>query len=519
LGSTYINGGILQLGVLGGNQGIPNSSAVIVNGGTLDITSNNTTVAAVTLAGGGSITGTSGILTGSSYNMQDGTVSVKLAGGATVTLTKSTGGTVTLSNTNTYSGATVISAGTLALGANGSISNTPSISIAAGATNDVSAIAAYTLSGNTALSASGTSAAAAVLKGGTTVDLGTRPVSLAFTPTTFTGDSTHPALVVAQGGLTLNGQVTVINNGASPLGAGTYTLLSQASGSISGTPTLNAVIGGQGMDPMGTATLSVSGGNLNMIVSVPAYSFSWINSASGDWSGANWLDNLGATAGPAAGGRTNYWLNFNQADTYTANNDFGTLLLNRINFGGASVTLTGNSLTFTNGGVVGPMINQNSSVSVTVSNSLALNNNLTLGGSGGGLITLAGVVSGASSLTKTSPGMLMLSANNTFTGQTYLNNGTMVISTNSALGAITTGATLNMSNATLQTTATLALDNAGANKRNVVLAGTNVFDTGANALTISGTVSGTGGGLTKTGAGTMTLSVNATYTGPTTVNQ
>ena len=65
---------------------------------------------AVTLTSG-AITG--GTLTGSSYGVQGGTISSILAGNG-VALTKTTGNTVTLSDANTYTGGTAISAGTSA---------------------------------------------------------------------------------------------------------------------------------------------------------------------------------------------------------------------------------------------------------------------------------------------------------------------------------------------------------------------------------------------------------------------
>jgi len=89
---------------------IYDSSAVTVSGGTFDINSRNETVGAVTL-NSGSIIGTTGTLTGSSYATTSGTISAILGGA--VTLTQSGAGTTTLSGANTYSGATTVSSGTL----------------------------------------------------------------------------------------------------------------------------------------------------------------------------------------------------------------------------------------------------------------------------------------------------------------------------------------------------------------------------------------------------------------------
>ena len=69
------------------------------------------TVAGVQLTGG-AITGAGGILTSlSNFDVRSGSISAILDGA--VTLEKTTGGTVTISATNTYTGATNVIAGTL----------------------------------------------------------------------------------------------------------------------------------------------------------------------------------------------------------------------------------------------------------------------------------------------------------------------------------------------------------------------------------------------------------------------
>jgi autotransporter-associated beta strand protein len=134
-GSTTINAGSVTAGKV--NALGSGSGALTVNGGTLDIGANNQSVGAVVLAGG-TIDGSSGILTGTSYGLRSGTVSAKL-GGASAALTKTTGGTATLTGVSTYGGNTTISAGTLALSGSGSIANSPNI-ILNGGTLDVSGV-------------------------------------------------------------------------------------------------------------------------------------------------------------------------------------------------------------------------------------------------------------------------------------------------------------------------------------------------------------------------------------------
>jgi autotransporter-associated beta strand protein len=208
-------------------------------------------------------------------------------------------GTQTFAGANTYSGATIISGGTLALGAGGSINNSTNIFIAAGATFDISAINAFNLSSSAVLNASGIGGTNAVISGasGGTINLGSRPVTLNFTPTSFNGDTAHPALAILQGSLTLSGQITVNNNGASPLSAGTYTLISQASGNISGTPTLNPLIGGQGLVTNSSASIAVNGNRIDLVISVssPAFRISSLGLTGGNLV----VGGIGGTAGYA----------------------------------------------------------------------------------------------------------------------------------------------------------------------------------------------------------------------------
>ncbi len=88
------------------------SGAVTVNGATAVLTLGNTaqTVGAFTLAGGVVEVGT---LSAASFGLQSGLVSAVLNGASTVT--KSTGGLVTLSGANTLTGAMDVTAGSLAV--------------------------------------------------------------------------------------------------------------------------------------------------------------------------------------------------------------------------------------------------------------------------------------------------------------------------------------------------------------------------------------------------------------------
>lgn len=107
-GTTTINAGTIKYGA----NNVLSTGAVTIIGGTLDLATFTDSVGTVQLTSG-FITSTTGVLTGTSYAMQDGTVSAILAGA--VALTKTTAGTVTISGTNTYTGVTSINAGTLSV--------------------------------------------------------------------------------------------------------------------------------------------------------------------------------------------------------------------------------------------------------------------------------------------------------------------------------------------------------------------------------------------------------------------
>jgi len=114
-GPTTVNDGILRCTVSGA---LGAGSSIVINKApqgttTLDLGATNQTASSLTLVDG-SITGTTGVLTvAGNVDARKGLISASLAGAAG--LTKTTANLVTLSGSNTYSGATVVSAGALVM--------------------------------------------------------------------------------------------------------------------------------------------------------------------------------------------------------------------------------------------------------------------------------------------------------------------------------------------------------------------------------------------------------------------
>ncbi|MDP8262821.1 MAG: autotransporter-associated beta strand repeat-containing protein, partial [Candidatus Ancaeobacter aquaticus] len=209
-GGTTISAGSLQYGA---SNVLSNSSAVTVSGGTLDIVGYDDTVAAVTLTSG-DIVGTTGVLTGSSYAVESGTIGAILAGGGA--LTKTTAGTVTLVGENTYSGGTTVSGGTLETtvtgGLQGDITNNATVEF-------IDVMVSITCS--------------SIISGTGVV------IKSAFGETTISGQNTYSGGTLVSGGIlkgtttSLQGDIT--NNATvkfSQMGGGTYSSVISGSGAL-----------------------------------------------------------------------------------------------------------------------------------------------------------------------------------------------------------------------------------------------------------------------------------------------
>ncbi|MEI4518418.1 hypothetical protein B8X02_01605 [Stenotrophomonas rhizophila] len=152
--------------------------------------------------------------------------------------------------------------------------------------------------------------------------------------------------------------------------------------------------------------------------------------------------------------------------------------------------------------------NTDADTTLTNSGDVSGNGGLIKNGEGG--MELTGTVSHSGGTT-VNEGELTLSGQNTYTGGTTLNGGVLNVSSDGNLGDATGGLTFN--GGTLHTTGDVNSD------RDVVLAGDGTFTTDTNTtLTNSGDVSGMGG-LIKNGEGGLELTGTVSHSGGTTVNE
>jgi autotransporter-associated beta strand protein len=116
-GTTTINAGTLTIGT---ETALANSNAVVVNGGTLNVSSYSPPLNALKLMNG-TISGPGTLMCSSNYDLRTGTVSAKLGG--SVGLVKSGPGTVILSGINSFTETITVNGGALVAGTTSAFPN------------------------------------------------------------------------------------------------------------------------------------------------------------------------------------------------------------------------------------------------------------------------------------------------------------------------------------------------------------------------------------------------------------
>jgi fibronectin-binding autotransporter adhesin len=456
------------------------------------------------------------------------------AGTGKLPLVKSGIGTWTLSGANTYTGITNVTAGTLAIGTGGSISNSPVVNVTTGATLDATAAGLTLASGQTLIGAGS-------LTGSISTSSGAR-IAPGNTPTTATGNAitgavgtiTASSLTLASGTVldfefgTGNDQITVSTSSGLAINGGAINLYATGGTtpfSTNGTYTLfnySGTLGGTGTSALSIANAQVgklynfadTGSAITLTISDAPTPADWAVDASGSWADAlNWSTNPtipnGASALAYLGGTTSPAFSSQWTVTLDGGKTVGSLTINNGN--GFIVNQgTGGSLSFDNGSATSVLTNTSGinalNVPVTIT-SAGLNASIDAGTE----ISFNGAIATTGNITQSGTGKLILGADNTsYTGTTTIGSGgTLQVGSASTAGSLGSGAVVN--------NGTLLLDRSDS----ALVATNNISGTGSIAnnsttgsITLSGNIS-TSSSVTNNSAGTLVLSGNNTYTGST----
>ena len=451
---------------------ISGTGALIKSGdGTLTLTGTNTYSGGTTVSGG-ALQGNTSSLQGNIANNSAVIFDQATAGsyGGTISgsgsLTKQNAGTLTLTGANTYTGATAVNAGTLALGVASALASTTEVTVASGATLQLAAasqtVGSFSGAGSIDLGANtltaGASNASTTFSGGITgtgglVKDGTGTLNL-------TGTNSYSGGTTVNGGIlqgttsSLTGNINLTAGATSVVfdqaSAGTYAGVVSGSGSFtkqsSGTLTLTGA-------NTYTGTTTISAGTLSLGVASALHDTTAVSVSSGatlQLSAAN--ETVGSIAGAGSinlGGNTLTSGGTNASTTFSgAISGTGGLVKN----GTGTLALTGTNsysgTTTINGGTV-----QGSTSSLPGNIALANNSAVVFDQSTSG--TYAGVISGTGSFTKTNTGAVTLSGLNTYSGNTTVSAGTLALGTTNTLPAATNltlaaGTTLDLAGKSVQ---------------------------------------------------------------------
>lgn len=432
--------------------------------------------------GGGNVANAAALV----FNRSDAyIIGNNITGAGTVTV--QAGGIQTYTGTNSSSGATIISQGTLVLGASGLLSCP--ISVAAGATFDVSQNPSFSL--NQTLSGYGTVTGLLAAAGGTISPGGSGAAgTLNFSNgITESGNANHALELSGVGGtndlINIVGDLTVsgINNitlshfGGGTIPNGTYTLFTYSGNLVGG---------------LGNFAVFAPGGNIGTLANPPNQITVTIQAGGRGPTNLTWVGDGGA----------NIW-------------DFGAS--NWVNGATSLAFQTGDSVRFDAAGAANPNVNLNVTVlpaSVTVSNTT----DYTISGNGN-ISDQSGLLQTA--LIKTNAGTLTLLTTNSYSGPTIIGGGTLVVSylANGALPSGIGAASSSPTNLVFFGTTLGYIGASAGTDRGATLNGAGgTFDViSGTTLTLGGALTGPGA-LTKFDTGTLTLNVPNTYSGGTVIS-
>ena len=453
LGNTTAAGaGTVTIGVAGdatsGTLDLNGASRTIVGLGTAGTAANQTI---------GNSAGTAATLnyTGATTSTFGGVIQDGPGASTTAVTVNNASANLTLSGTCTYSGATTLSAGTLLVNSPGSLHASSAVTVASGAKLGGNG----TINGTVSVSAGGDlapGASAGAIGTLTLTDSSASALTLNGSGLYFDMPASGACdLIAITGNLVVNGANTISINAPSGIAAGTYTLMSYAAKTGSG-----SIVFPNGTTTMGNLTLSVDATSVTLSVGTDGFGI-WKGTVSGVWDGGilNWTRNGVASQAYVAGDHVRF------DDSAGANK------------------------TVSSGGTVAPS-------SVTVDSTAAYTITATIGGSGTPLV-------------KSGSGTLTLTGANTYSGGTTISAGTLQIGNNGTAGTLGSGSVVNNGTLSFHRTDTTTFSGTmtGAGTLAVARGGTLTLASGAS-VTQANVYAGDGSAATL-GAGTFTVQSGA----------
>ncbi len=514
-GGTTVSAGTLQLG---GTAALPTGQALTVNGGTLDLNGFSLSVAALNgSAGTIQSSGAAALLTTGAGGASSAFYGTIQNGSGSVALSKTGSGALTLYGNNTYTGGTSLAAGELAVGSGSALGGGTltlgggTLATAAGpqtlgnAVVTTSAAQVFdTTNGNLTFTG-----ALSALSGGTAQNLYGKygPNALTFLNSTGTlggGLAVYAGSIVFDGANlidpydTLRWQnttgttaIAITDNANLQLGANDKNINSKM-GQTAATKANPA-----------TQTLTLSSGTLAFVSGTQFHQL-FVGDTDYNTSTVNQNGGLLSFATTSTGDGVELAVTANATGTYDLN---GGILLTPAVTGGS-----GNSAFFFGGGTL--QANTNNSKffpnELTVASTGLQSGSVAFINDGGYSITISQSLSGWGGLTKLGTGTLTLSGTNTYLGGTTISQGTLAVSADSNLGgpsgALSIGPATFLVQGNINSPRSLSLTDPAAT---IQVAPSCAY---SNSATISGT-----GGLTKNGAGLLTLNGPNSYSGGTTL--
>ena len=477
--------------VLNANITRSGTGGLILNAGSNSVSGSGT----INLASGSSISAETGVTVSNNINLtSSGDVNFGGTGSSTYSgsisgsgnVKKVDNGTINFSGSNSYTGQTIISAGTLQV--SGTLADTTDVSVSSGAIYDVDA-------SDTIQSLSG--AGNIELSNGITLTTGD------------SGNDTISGVISGAGNFTKTGSGTL-----TLAGNNTYT---GTSAITAGEITVKGTLGNTNASLASGSTLSFDGGddtigsiagsgliNIPSGITITSNASSGSTTFSGDLSGDGNFVKDGDYSLTLSGTNSITGTKTINAGILSVSSDNnlgsvpGSAQSNHLNFGGGTLQTTAN---FT--------INSNRGINLSGNGTINTNSSTQL--------NYGGQIQGSGNLTKSGSGTLLLSGSNTLSGTTTITGGVLSVSSSDNLGPnpgsldadniILDGGTLSAS-----TSFTL-----GNNKGITLNSASTIHVDTSSTLTYAGTISGSRGYF-KTGSGTLLLSGTNTYTGTTNID-